>query len=286
MNQDGVPGSEHRARRNTRPGPSAWAGLLLGLAVAILAWGVSRPIEPRRVGIEPSRPDGVNRGRVPHDAECARCHARIVESYRRHPMGRSLATIEAWLAAGATAMASPASFEAQGLDYTFETKGGRVVHREARRDSAGRVIAENQAEILYVLGSGKQALSFLIDRDGFLFESPITYYVQERRWGLSPGYEKRNRHLHRPILADCLFCHTNRVERASGAVNQFVRPIFRGHAIGCERCHGPTERHLARPVASDGATIVNPANLEPSLRDAVCEHVKAPVWMRISLGGQ
>jgi Flp pilus assembly protein TadD len=207
------------------------------------------------------------------DAACVRCHSEIAESFRRHPMGRSLAPIEAMPSASVTGAKLPARFEAQGLEYSVEARDGHLIHREAWRDADGRVAVENEAEVRYVLGSGKQALGFLIDREGFLFESPVTYYIEQRRWGLSPGYEKRNRHFHRPVLADCLFCHTNRVERASGAVNRYTEPIFRGHAIGCERCHGPGELHVRRPAIVDGVdrTIVNPSNLEPALRDAVCE---------------
>ncbi len=84
----------------------------------------------------------------------------------------------------------PARFEAQGLWYSIDQKDGHVIHTETRRDAAGRIIAENAAEVRYVLGSGKQAMGFLIDHDGYLFESPVTFYIRERRWGLSPGYEK------------------------------------------------------------------------------------------------
>jgi hypothetical protein len=187
-------------------------------------------------------------------------------------MGRSLARIEPTPLR--ESVTDPRHiFEAQGLEYAIDQRGGRVIHQETRRDASGRVLAQSQAEVKYVLGSGKQGLAYLIERDGFLFESPITWYVQEARWNLSPSYEARNRHFNRPILADCLFCHTNRVERMTGAVNRFRQPIFQGYAIGCERCHGPGELHVRRPKMVDGrdVTIVNPSHLEPSIRDAVCE---------------
>ena len=74
-------------------------------------------------------------------------------------------------------------------------------------------------------------------------------------------------------LPSCLFCHGNRVENVAGTVNRYEPPIFRGYAIGCERCHGPGELHVQRPTMVDGrdVTIVNPGALEPALRDAVCE---------------
>ncbi len=59
----------------------------------------------------------------------------------------------------------------------------------------------------------------------------------------------------------------------AGTLNAYQPPIFEGHAIGCERCHGPGELHAAHPVAADGLdmAIVNPARLDPALRDAICE---------------
>jgi Flp pilus assembly protein TadD len=116
-------------------------------------------------------------------------------------------------------------------------------------------------------------VAYLIERDGFLFQSPITWYVRKQKWDLSPGYEKSNVHFDRPIQPDCLYCHANRVEPVAGTVNRYRPPIFEGHAIGCERCHGPGELHVKRPTVVDGPdmTIVNPGALEPSLRDAVCE---------------
>ena len=58
-----------------------------------------------------------------------------------------------------------------------------------------------------------------------------------------------------------------------GTINRYQQPIFRGYAVGCERCHGPGELHVRRPAEVNGQdmTIVNPDSLKPSLRDAVCE---------------
>ena len=208
------------------------------------------------------------------DSACTRCHAEIAETYRRHPMGRSLAPIAAAPATGADEADGRALFEAQGLEYSIEQRDGHVIHQETRRDASGRIVARNEAEVQFAVGSGRQGVAYLIERDGFLFQSPITWYAQKQRWDLSPGYEKANLHFDRPVQPDCLFCHANRVEPVAGTVNRYRPPIFRGHAIGCERCHGPGELHVAASRQSvDGRdmTIVNPAELEPSLRDAVCE---------------
>jgi tetratricopeptide (TPR) repeat protein len=188
-------------------------------------------------------------------------------------MGRSLAPIGAIPAAEGDEAPGRTLFEVHGLEYAITRREGRVFHQETRRDSSGRILARNEAEVKFVLGSGSQGISYLVERDGFLFQSPISWYVQQKRWDLSPGYEKENPHFDRPVVSTCLFCHANWVEPVAGTVNRYRQPIFRGHAIGCERCHGPGELHVRSPLIVDGRdiTIVNPAGLEPSLRNAVCE---------------
>lgn len=89
------------------------------------------------------------------DAACARCHDEIAESFRRHPMGRSLAPIDAAPAVGEGAAADGVTtFEAAGSRFTIEHRGGRVVHREARLDDKGRLLAQVEAVVRYALGSG------------------------------------------------------------------------------------------------------------------------------------
>jgi len=207
------------------------------------------------------------------DAACVRCHAEIAETYRRHPMGRSLAPIGKAPATDRDEGAGRPVFESRGLQYSIEHRDGRVFHQETRRDARGQIVTQNEAEVQFVLGSGRQGAAFLIERDGFLFESPLTWYSQKRRWDLSPGYEVANYHFDRPVRPGCLYCHANHVESVAGPINRYRPPIFEGHAIGCERCHGPGELHSQRSAVIDGkdTTIVNPALLEPALRDAVCE---------------
>jgi hypothetical protein len=207
------------------------------------------------------------------DAACARCHRDITESFRRHPMGRSLAPIASAPAVGRDRSDGSTSFEAGSSRFTIERRGGREIHRETQRDPQGQILAQVEAEVAYALGSGTRGVSYLIERDGRLFQSPISWYSQKQRWDLSPGYQRRNYHFDRPIEPQCLFCHANHVAPVPLAVNRYQEPIFQGHAIGCERCHGPGELHVRRPELVDGRdpTIVNPRHLEPSLRATVCE---------------
>jgi Flp pilus assembly protein TadD len=207
------------------------------------------------------------------DAACIRCHAEIAGSYRQHPMGRSLAPIAKDQVTVEVAGDGRPLFESHGLQYSIEKRNGRVFHQETGRDASGRIVTRNEVEVQFVLGSASHGTSYLIERDGYLFESPITWYSQKRRWDISPGFETANYHFDRPIRPGCLYCHANLYQAVPASINHYYKPIFEGFAIGCERCHGPGELHATRPEVTAGldVTIVNPANLEPSLRDAVCK---------------
>jgi Tfp pilus assembly protein PilF len=191
-------------------------------------------------------------------------------------MSRSLALVRAASFPEPDAANPTADFWALGFHYRVERKENRVVHREMKEDGQGQVLAERKAEIDFAVGSGTRGRSYLIDQDGYLFQSPITWYPQKRVWDLSPGYATRHHHFARPVSAECLFCHSNRVESMPDTVNHYRSPIFQGYAIGCERCHGPGELHVRLRERGEEApqidfTIVNPRHLEPALRDSVCE---------------
>jgi hypothetical protein len=210
------------------------------------------------------------------DEACASCHTTIVESYRQHSMGRSVASVSAVPASGAyPEQHGPEArnpFSVLELRYSVERGGPRMLHRE-EYVRQGKALTELASEVHYAVGAGSRGRSYLICTDGYVFQSPITWYPLKKRWDLSPGYEKENPHFDRPVHGLCLFCHTNRVEPVAHTTNRYQEPLFRGEAIGCERCHGPGGLHVERQERRDGmdVTIVNPKHLKPALREAVCE---------------
>jgi tetratricopeptide (TPR) repeat protein len=225
------------------------------------------------------------------DQVCARCHAELVRTYRQHPMGRSLAPVSAAGPMGQDDAEQNADFRALGFHYRVERQGDRVVHREMKEDPQGRVLAEAAAEVRFVVGSGTRGRSYLIDHDGYLFQSPITWYPQKRKWDLSPGYATRHHHFARPVPVECLFCHSNRADDVRETVNRYRPPIFQGYTIGCERCHGPGELHARRHEQGEeltpvDTTIVNPRHLEPALRESVCEQCHLQGEVRVARRGR
>jgi hypothetical protein len=86
-------------------------------------------------------------------------------------------------------------------------------------------------------------------------------------WDVSPGYAAAPTiDFDRPITATCLFCHAGDVPFADSDGRKPAALAL--NPIGCERCHGPAERHVRHPTAGN---IVNPRKLQPRARDSICE---------------
>jgi photosynthetic reaction center cytochrome c subunit len=194
----------------------------------------------------PGEPTGASR--------CKVCHAAEVEGYAPSAMAHSLRR---------AAEEPPGTVITPDVRITmYSTPAGYW----QRLESAGTV---STYHVDYVIGSGNHANGYLVNLDGHLFQSPVAFYKSRNSYDLAPGYEKtQDPDFTRPVAEGCVFCHAGSELHVSGTENQFRAPVFPAAAITCERCHGPSERHLADPRAG---TIVNPSKLETAARDSICE---------------
>jgi predicted CXXCH cytochrome family protein len=218
------------------------------------------------------RPEPRPGGYVGSEA-CARCHASIAEVYARHPMYRS---------AGRTP--GPDDVEEFGGDAEFTSADGRlyrvvkegdgIYHHEILRDKQGDVLYDEAARIAFFFGSGTRGKSYAIHRDGLLFQSPISWFTTVKKWDLSPGYGYRHVGFGRRIPEQCVECHAGRATGDANREDYFPEPVLIEAAIGCERCHGPGDKHIALhdlgTVDKVDDPIVNPAHLSADRREAVC----------------
>jgi hypothetical protein len=274
---------------------SAAAGLVLATALWVFAFMPHRstlPLpdnDPRWAYAGPFR--NVNPA-VHYVAEerCADCHADIARSFAAHPMGRSLLPIKQ-VSVKPQNSGKHNPFEAHGSQFLVWSDQDHVWHKRMRLGPDGRPIAEREWEVQYVLGSGTHGYAYLTSQQGFLYETPISWFTQKQMWDLSPGFDETLL-AGRAVVPECLFCHANGAQHVQGSLNHYAEPLFDGYAIGCQRCHGPGELHVASreqagPVADKiDYTIVNPRHLERSLREAVCEQCHLQGKMRVLRRGR
>ncbi|HEY7308427.1 MAG TPA: tetratricopeptide repeat protein [Gemmataceae bacterium] len=267
--------------------------LLLALATATAggayAWHRSRSAPPPSPPAPPPTAQFLNtKPGVAYvgSERCAECHADVAATYAEHPMGRSVSPPDKWLPAQHKAASA---FQTAALRFEVKHKAGKAIHREYL--AADPSAAEITAEVAWIIGSGRQGQSFLVERDGRLFQSPISWYVDAKKWNLSPAFARRNQHFSRIIPEACLLCHCNEAHLEPGTLNRFVPNPVRLESIGCERCHGPGELHVAahrrgEGTADEDRTIVNPRRLSPQRREAVCEQCHLQGEARIVRAGK
>lgn len=277
---------ENRTRRNSQlMARAALAGALVLLAgVAISVWhflfydeaaAVRHPAsEPHPAAEAPEKPAPVSQGFV-GSQQCRECHRDIWDSFQTHPMSHSMAVTSD--TAAPEDYDRRTSFTAGRCRYRVDRTETGVKHHEIAGDAAGRTIYDQAVDVQYAMGSGKRGRSYIIDRDGILFMSPISWYSEkgQGRWDLSPSYPvEGHQRFERRIVDRCVSCHVGLANPQPGAPDRYQTPAFLENSIGCERCHGPGKEHVQlHKSAVDAATtdpIVNPSKLDPSRREAVC----------------
>ncbi len=173
---------------------------------------------------------------------CRPCHPAIFESFSHSEMGNSIAI--------ARPQNSAASFGPHALVYD-ETKNfyyfpfwqdSLLFIREFRlkgKDTTHLL----EIPVKYIIGSGQHTNSHITERNGYLFQAPITFYTQSQQWDLAPGFAHGgNERFFRSLELECLACHSDRPRLETGTFNRYINSP---QPIGCERCHGPGSLHIA-----------------------------------------
>ncbi len=126
-----------------------------------------------------------------------------------------------------------------------------------------------RCELAYFVGSNTRGRTYLFERDGYWFETPVNWYAKKRVWDMAPNYLTAGEMpLTLPVDANCLHCHVSSVAAAlPGARNHFAAAPFAHGGIGCASCHGDATEHMR---TKGKAPVLNPAKLDAARRDSVC----------------
>lgn len=206
---------------------------------------------------------------------CKGCHIEIYESFIQTGMGLSFGL--------ATPAKSNATFDV--TDIVFDSINNLYYKPFWRADSlivaeyrlSGYDTIHYREEIInYIIGSGHHTNSHLILKNGYLYQAPITYYTQQGRWDLAPGFEGGfNSRFTRAIEGECVNCHNALTLQDNNSKNRFTH-IPQG--IDCERCHGPGELHVKLRTINENIdslkpdyTIVHPGHLNREFQMDLCK---------------
>lgn len=210
-------------------------------------------------------------------ATCRSCHGAIHKTYVETGMGQSLGVADTGKSIAQLAGDSLLYDAHLDLYYHPHWQGNSLLLEEFRLRDNDTVHSLTET-IDYVIGSGQHTNSHLIDRGGYFWQAPFTWYAQKGRLDLPPGFEDgANSRFSRPIGLECMSCHNAMPTQFQvGSVNKF-REIPTG--IDCERCHGPGEAHVRKIQRGDitdtaqeiDPSIVHPGKLPGELQFEVCQ---------------
>jgi len=248
------------------------AAFLVVLMLGAIAGPVPARTQPKRDASTVTR--SVADGYIGSSA-CAQCHAEIFKRYSQTSMGRSMSVVTPELL---RTIPAEASIYDEKIDRHFEVyaRDGKLYQTEFQAKPGQEPTFRDTHQLNWILGSGMNGFGGIVQREGFLFQAPLSFYSKTNGWALSPGYEFGDYGFSRPILAGCISCHSGRPRPIAESNGRFENPPFVELAIGCENCHGPGSLHRASALAAGHQLkgkdlhIVNPARLTPPLANNIC----------------
>lgn len=138
-----------------------------------------------------------------------------------------------------------------------------------------------------VVGSGRKGQTYLYWKDDGLFELPVSYWTELKRWINSPGYVDGSADFDRPVTPRCLECHATYFE-ALGRLptdNLYSKSNF-VLGISCERCHGPGADHVRQQASGaqppNGVKAMAPAGLPREEQVEICAQCHGGVGQQIA----
>ncbi len=203
--------------------------------------------------------------------KCASCHKDVYDKHLKTAHNLTGQPVTEDLVAGSFANGSNSYYYSPDILVSMQKRDSglyQVIYYKGEEKMAIR------KDI--VIGSGVMGQSFLNWRHNRLYQMPITYFTAAAQWSNSPGFPEGKVMTDRPITSRCLECH---VSYAEGSGSDSLEPVNFNrdkiiYGVSCEKCHGPSARHVNYQTANPGAKtakyVVNPAKLSRQQQLDVC----------------
>ena len=229
--------------------PAAMSGVAgFGAARAPLAVGTGSP-----VALGGSRPVPV----------CATCHQEA-RSQPATSMGHALETVEEC----STFAAHPLlTFKDHNYSYRIERRGSQVLYTVSDGEQSLTV------PIRWVFGASFGiGQTYVLEKDGKLYQSRVSYYRELKRLDITLGAEGTapdnldqavGRVMDLEERVKCFSCHATNSVQGQQLTLEVMTP-----GVQCERCHGPTEKHV-QWARKGGSPPVLPKDLSKLSTDQV-----------------
>lgn len=237
----------------------------LVLAISITQWVCNSPQKSTSKPLDAANYVGIN--------TCASCHNQIYETFTHTGMGSSFDS--ATQTKSAADFSPFAIYHSQSDLYYTAFWLNKVLYIKEFRILNGDTVYSQVQKIDYIVGSGQHTNSHIFRQNGYLYQAPLTYYTQSKKWDLPPGFNENNSHFSRMLDVECISCHNAMPTMADKTDKNFVNI---GKGIDCERCHGPGSAHVdfwktnadAKTI-QHGNYIINPGKLSNDRLIDLCQ---------------
>lgn len=191
---------------------------------------------------------------------CNDCHGSIGASQRLTPMFNA-----ARLASAMNISPSGLEFHDDTYSYSFSPASNTFTVTDKEKTST------ISGTVGWVFGAPGHSQTYLIQRNGALLESRLSYFTQLPGLDITPGHspsappgieQALGTRVDAETIRRCFGCHST----ASTAAGKFD-PQHALMGVTCEACHGPGARHAAAMQAEGprpgSSKILNPRRLSP-----------------------
>lgn len=135
----------------------------------------------------------------------------------------------------------------------------------------------------------RHAQTWLTFRNKGAYELPLSYYMDAKAWGTSPGYASNTANFNRFIGTDCFECHSSHIKTSLAASTAGIHEELDGSSlvlgIDCERCHGPAAAHVyaeENTLAKEDGKLKKINSLSPARQMDICAMCHGGNdWMKI-----
>ena len=149
--------------------------------------------------------------------------------------------------------------ERSGFQYKPVRRGNATSSTRPCSAATAARLATWEEPVTHVFSAGSYGLALFSRRGTALVHLPIDYYAQAGRWDLDPMAFGGNPRMNVALDTYCISCHSDDVAK------RFDDPLPGG--VGCERCHGPSKKHIDTLKKED---TVDPKRLAARRQLEVC----------------
>lgn len=179
---------------------------------------------------------------------CATCHAGVVRHYATAPMRHAMEIADA---NPALASHPDLTVTQNGYTYRVTTKDGKTTYS----------VTDGKDTLTLPVSwyFGQHSQTWVLEKDGHMYESLVSYFHQGEDLGTTPGDERLTPHTITQAMGrelpiwetrTCFDCHASNAVQGEKLTLDKLTP-----GLNCERCHQGAQQHMTDALENNFKTV-------------------------------